>query len=140
MATVAGLVLGLGGGGLATAWGAEPPAGGPSSLASETEGLEACRRGLEAGPIDRHRAMCFYDVAAAQERWAEAREELEARVAEPGVSPMLLLPLATILAHQGELRRAVTLLGEALESMPDAGAGDRAVLLINRGQYLLMLG
>lgn len=109
----------------------------PPSAASR---LEACRQGLAAPVVDRRAAMCFYDAASKDGRWEEVVVELEALVAEPGAAPMLRLPLALVLAHRGELRRAVTLLSELLESMPNIEAKDRAVILINRGDYLLLLG
>lgn len=101
--------------------------------------LQACREGLAAEVVDRAAAMCFYEAAMEGQRWDEVHAELEARVAEPGVSPMLLLPLALVEAHRGELERAVTLLAEALESMPRADPKDRATILANRGRYLLLL-
>ncbi|MEM9461981.1 MAG: CHAT domain-containing protein [Myxococcota bacterium] len=133
------LIVGLWLGPWREASGASPP-GSRATEAELVDALDACRRGIEKLPVSRLAAWCFYEVARQQERWDEVYQELSARVAEPGASPMLLLPLGFVEGHRGNLERAAELLGEALEAMPDATADTRAQLFVNRGLYLRKLG
>ncbi len=101
--------------------------------------LEDCRRAVETEGVSRATVTCFYDVARREERWDEVREELDARVAAPGASVLWKLPLASMMADQGQMETAVVLLSEVEQALPDTTVGNRAFILANRGQFLRVL-
>lgn len=107
----------------------------------EPEGsrIEACRRAVEARGPSRRTTTCFSDAARQEGRWDEVQAELRAHVEQPGSSPYWKLALASVVATQGELARAVELLDEAMATLPEPTTHDRAYVLMNRGQYLRVL-
>ena len=120
--------------------GAQPRASGATPQPKpEGDRLEDCRRAVQTEGVNRTTVTCFYDVARYEERWDEVREELDARIAEPGASVLWTLPQASILAEQGQMESAVALLDEAEEDLPDTTVGNRAFILANRGQFLRVI-